>query len=211
MLYRKFKPNWLYELLPYIYAVIGVVTIVVLQNIMSVISGLALISAGGYVWTMRWSYRRSPRRRYSGGATAKGETANTGLVRLVWRDSYDCGYPTIDTQHRQLFELGNELINAILGYKPKQAVEMLLDELIEHIVDHFRTEEALLVKIAYPLSSAHQDSHRILLERARGLEGRYRRGELVVGELVSFITYDVIAQHVVKDDLKFSPTVVKDS
>ena len=56
---KNWLPDWLYEPLPYAYAIAGLITIIVLRNAMAVFSGLALISAGGTIWTMRRRYRQA--------------------------------------------------------------------------------------------------------------------------------------------------------
>jgi len=55
-------PIWIYEPLPYIYALTGVVATLTLDVLVGRISGLMLISAGGVVWYQRMRYRRLRRR-----------------------------------------------------------------------------------------------------------------------------------------------------
>ena len=58
MFFRGHKPDWLYEILPYVYLIGGVLTILTLKNFMGTFSGLLLVSAGAAVWSLRRSYRR---------------------------------------------------------------------------------------------------------------------------------------------------------
>jgi hemerythrin-like metal-binding protein len=169
-------------------------------NVIAYAIGLLLISAGVFEWTRR--YRR-------GIATTKmpqpsPPDSGPNLMTIRWRSSFDCGHPVIDMQHRELFNISNELINSVLDRKPKIETEFMLHELIEHIKDHFSTEEDVLVRTRYPLLAEHRDIHRMLLERARDLQERYRTGLLAVSDLVGFIAYDVISTHIVKEDLKFA-------
>ncbi len=55
-------PIWIYEPLPYIYALMGVVATLTLEALVGKVSGLMLISAGGVVWYQRMMYRRLRRR-----------------------------------------------------------------------------------------------------------------------------------------------------
>jgi len=55
-------PDWLYEPLPYAYAIMGIVATVSLEVLIGKISGLLLISAGIVIWHLRFSYRRRRRR-----------------------------------------------------------------------------------------------------------------------------------------------------
>lgn len=162
--------------------------------------GLLLISAGVFEWA---------RRCRRGVATTKMPQPSqpepgARLMMMRWRSSFDCGHPVIDMQHRELFNIANDLINSVLDRKPKLETEFMLHELIEHIKDHFSTEEDVLARTRYPLLAEHRDIHGVLLERARDLQERYRTGLLAVSDLVGFIAYDVISTHIVKDDVKFA-------
>jgi hemerythrin-like metal-binding protein len=192
-------PEGLYEALPYLYAAVGVATIVVLHNAMAIFSGLTLLSAGGMVWIMRRKSRRAAQDAVLG---AFDTPAGPRLIQLSWSPSLESGHQAIDEQHRRLFGIGNELINTAAANRSKQEIETLLDELIDHIADHFCTEEALLARTRNPMSAEHQKIHRTLLARAHDLRDGYIEGRVVAADLVGFIVYDVINMHVLKEDLK---------
>jgi hemerythrin-like metal-binding protein len=203
-------PEWLYKALPYVYVGVGLLTIVVLRNEMAVFSGITLMSAAALVWTVRSRARRESRQWDADGRAAEpdgklaGKAPDSALVRLSWQPSFECGHAVIDAQHRRLFGIGNELINSVLTGKSEFDVEILLEELIDHITDHFCTEEAVLAKTRHPLSKEHQEIHRSLLTKATSLRDRYHAGEVIVRDLVGFIAYDVVTEHIIKEDLKFA-------
>lgn len=190
-------PDWLYKILPYFYFCAGVLTIAVLRNEFGIFSGATLVSAGVIVWLLRGRSRREPQAEVE-------KTGTPGLVQISWNKSFECGHPIIDAQHRRLFGIANELIDAVLTKKPVLDVELLLDELVEHITDHFATEEALLGKTSHPVTQEHQEIHRFLLGKAANLRDRHRSGQIIISELVGFITYDVVTEHIVNDDRKFA-------
>jgi multisubunit Na+/H+ antiporter MnhC subunit len=51
-------PEAIYKILPYFYLSVGVLTILLANNFMAIISGISLISAGIIVWTLRYQYRK---------------------------------------------------------------------------------------------------------------------------------------------------------
>lgn len=55
-------PDWLYEPLPYLYVLMGLIATIVLEATVGKISGLMLISAGFVIWNLRFTYRRRRRR-----------------------------------------------------------------------------------------------------------------------------------------------------
>jgi hemerythrin-like metal-binding protein len=200
-------PEFIYTALPYIYVCAGLLTVVVLRNWIAAISALAWTLAAGIVWVRRYRYR-SPFNRSGGRIDVPTVMDEDGpgkeLVPILWQPSFECGHSIIDAQHRRLFGLGNKLVTAVLTNKLLGDIAWLLDELVDHITDHFCTEEAVLVKAKHPISKEHREVHRALLSKAADLRDRYRSRELVTGELVGFIVYDVITDHISKEAVEFS-------
>ena len=73
------KPDWLYEALPYVYVLAGIATITNLGNVLSMVSGGLLVSAGLFIWWMRRTYRRTQKRqsvdRRAGDRRTAGQSA----------------------------------------------------------------------------------------------------------------------------------------
>lgn len=205
---RKWRiPAGLYNALPYFYASAGLLAMIALRDGVAVFLGLILLSAGGLVGLLRAQHRRGlyQLEKPSDLPNAGKEEAPAGvLVQFLWRNSFECGHPLIDEQHRSLFKIGDGLVNAVLKNKSRNHIEFLLDELTKHIEAHFMTEEAAMARTRFPLSDEHREHHRELLERARALRADYREGKLDVSELVGFVVYDVITEHIVREDLKFA-------
>jgi hemerythrin-like metal-binding protein len=200
-------PDSVYAVLPHVYVCAGLLTVVLLRNWIAVLSGLAWLSAAGLVWVRRYRYR-SPFNRSGGhidlptatGGDARGES----LIQIFWQRSFECGHSVLDAQHRRLFGLGNELIKAVSANKLLGDIEWLLDELVDHITDHFCTEDAVLSKTKHPISKEHQGVHRTLLSKAADLRDRHRNGQLLASDLVGFIVYDVITDHITREAVQFS-------
>jgi hemerythrin-like metal-binding protein len=123
------------------------------------------------------------------------------LANLVWRRSYQCGDAIIDKEHKDLFMHGNTLIRAVAnGRIPLDKLPEMLDELIESVMAHFRNEEFILSRYGYAELESHAYKHRKLIERALELRSMAVSGELSLAEVVSFVTRDVVAVHMLVDD-----------
>lgn len=207
MLFSGRKPAWLYEALPYVYLVAGVMTIIMVGSAGGTISGLLLVSAGATVWKMRRDYRSRRVQKAIRARAAARTTTNEGaaLVNLVWRPSFKVGHELIDRQHRMLFSIGNDLINAIMTKRSAGHIQLITDDLVKEITEHFRTEEEILASSNSPLSDAHRAMHAAMLARINDLLAKFRHGQVPASELIGFIAYDVIAEHITKEDLKFAP------
>lgn len=128
-----------------------------------------------------------------------------GLVRLVWKDLAESGNEALDTEHRALFEHANRLLSAVVEDRPKMECRSLLDTLMEAVVAHFKSEEALIRQSAFPYTEHHIRCHTELVAKVVALSQRYDRDELSLGELFSFLAYEVVAQHLFHEDRKFYP------
>jgi diguanylate cyclase (GGDEF)-like protein/hemerythrin-like metal-binding protein len=131
---------------------------------------------------------------------------STDIIRLVWRDSYACGEPTIDAQHEELFRLANVLISASLHQDEKRGTLLAaLDALLEHVARHFTDEEKILAARGYAKLAQHQRAHQGLLKRAGALKEAALRGDAKAGSVVEFLAHEVVAQHLLAADRDFYP------
>ena len=204
--------NSIYNALPYVYVVSGVLVMLVLRNQMSVLSGTILILAGAIVMTLRYRYRRLL--AFDQAPPSRVQARQPGPVRpaldrmqMSWLSAYECGHPVIDAQHRRLFGISNELIQAAMSGQSKNEMALRVDELIAHTSDHFGSEEAILARTRYPLSAEHQTHHQALLTQARALRDQYLHGLVGEGVLIGFLVDDLITNHILKEDLKFAVTL----
>jgi len=194
--------------LPFFCVAAGMLVMLVLRNPLAATGGLILMALGGIALLRRARMRRASAPgdgRLATRMTLDNEDpATQAIVQLAWRTSFECGHPEIDEQHRKLFEIGQALINAALKQKPMADVQLLLDELVSHIQDHFISEEAIMARTRFPLSKEHEQIHLVLLDRTKSLRDRYRDSQVEISELVGFITCDVITEHILHEDRKFA-------
>lgn len=207
--WRKIYPYSarIYKAQPYIYVVSGLVTMISLRNIAAVASGLIFISAGLVVWYMRYRYLHEFRQshgRIEIPAIFRDEASSPGLVELNWNNSFDCGHPVIDAQHRRLFGLCNLVIDMMVRNVSASEIQQALAEIVDHVEDHFCTEERILARTKHPLSAEHKVHHSALLEKVRILMGQYSMHAAGEKDVVRFIAYDVIVGHILKEDLKWA-------
>ena len=57
-MFHYYKPNWLYQSLPYLYVAAGLAAIYLVPNRLGVVSGSLFIFSGVYVWVIRQLERR---------------------------------------------------------------------------------------------------------------------------------------------------------
>jgi diguanylate cyclase (GGDEF)-like protein/PAS domain S-box-containing protein/hemerythrin-like metal-binding protein len=133
------------------------------------------------------------------------QPAAGSFLHLVWSEAYACGQPLIDSQHRELFEGANRLLQAVLEHRPPEAVGAGIAEVLGAVEAHFDAELQLLREANYQEVEAHAELHRGLLQRGLALAEQHRQGELSTGDLFAFLAYEVVAQHMLQEDRAFFP------
>jgi hemerythrin len=109
----------------------------------------------------------------------------------------------IDVQHRNLFDIVNELHASITAGAERTALAHVFNELIDYTIYHFRTEESLFAELSYPDAPAHKKEHDDLTAQALTLQSQFVEGDLVISfELLDFL-YDWLMNHTSDSDLKF--------
>ncbi len=135
--------------------------------------------------------------------TGRSNLSNTQLIQLVWRKDYESGNALIDAQHRSLFEQANTLLQAILNNQEKNDIVQLIASLVTEIELHFHDEEAIFQQAAYSDSEHHLNLHAHLIQRARSLASRYEKDQVGAADLLHFLMYEMVAQHILIDDRKY--------
>lgn len=196
------KPNIIYEILPYVYFCVGLFLIVSPRNGIALASGLIFMIIGGITWMMRYQNRKKLKLRIANEKLQ--ETSKFRYAAIRWQKSFECGNSTIDGQHFELFNLGTELIEAIAQKATEREIELYLKKLIDHIIEHFRTEENVLELLEHPITPEHQEIHHRLLTKAQHLYNQYVSGEIEDNNLiVGFVVYDIITEHILKEDSRW--------
>jgi hemerythrin len=119
-----------------------------------------------------------------------------------WRPEYSLGHDGIDAQHKRLFELGNELHNAMTQGKGKGALSETLGRLLDYTKTHFANEERLMETHHYPDYVAHKAAHDALTSRVIQFQQDFAAGRVgITVELLQFLR-DWLRTHIGETDRK---------
>jgi hemerythrin-like metal-binding protein len=198
-------PDWLYNAIPFIYLFSGLLVDLLIDGVVGSLLGFALIAAACWIWFSRYRYRQAFERveESTFGPTLVGaeDLPPGGLVQVSWSKAMASGHPLIDGQHRRLFGLASEAMNILLAQEARSEEDALLDQLIDHMDQHFLTEEALLEDVNDPGLSLHKAEHMAMLAKAKSLRDRFHNREPITKELVTFLSDDVIFNHIMRENL----------
>ena len=82
------------------------------------------------------------------------------MAYFVWDSALETGYEALDSQHKRLFDLANGIELAIEQHpEDSEAAANAVSGLIDHVVEHFQNEEAIIAEYQYPDAERHKALH----------------------------------------------------
>jgi len=118
-------------------------------------------------------------------------------IKFVWDNSYSVGNEVIDSQHRRLFDLGNEIQSIQLS-----EVTRTIMNLYKHTRQHFDTEEQHMKAIGYQKLQQHRELHNGLITGLNNLIEKPINTNIGLEGLKKFV-YDWIIDHILNHDKKY--------
>ncbi|HRS19487.1 MAG TPA: bacteriohemerythrin [Bacteroidales bacterium] len=126
------------------------------------------------------------------------------MALIIWNNMYSVNVESLDTQHKKLVELVNQLHDSIKSGQKDKVLTGIYNELIGYTITHFRDEEALMRKAGYADLEDHIDIHRSLVERVKKLQKDYFDGNPNAwNETLEFLR-NWLLKHIAGTDKKYS-------
>lgn len=86
------------------------------------------------------------------------------ISKIVWDSSFETGIAEIDSQHQQLVQLINELVDSV-GHVSKEGLAHCVFRLKEYAKFHFQAEEKIMAAAAYADLEEHRGEHAAFLDQ----------------------------------------------
>ena len=101
---------------------------------------------------------------------------DTGQI-VSWEKKYATGIELIDTQHRKLVSLTNELYRACLSGDDVDVFREAMKSMVNYVRFHFSAEQKLLENINFPGHADHKMQHDTLIMNILETVDDYRKGK----------------------------------
>ena len=137
----------------------------------------------------------------------QNEDVSVASVNLSWKCDWESGHKQIDEQHQELVKQGDLLIHMSLSNAGYEKILHQLEIVLNHIVEHFKSEEQILMDIGYPDYETHATIHKNLVQQALKLKENYQNGELKSSAFFSFIVDEIVIGHMIEKDKEFFPYI----
>ena len=131
------------------------------------------------------------------------------MALIQWDESFSVGNLALDNQHKQLFDLVNQLHDAMAKGQAKDVLDRTLARLIDYTAGHFSAEERCMQQAKFPDLAAHRAQHEELTKQVLGFQADFRAGKIALSvHLMSFLR-DWLQHHIQESDRRYSPFLTR--
>jgi len=127
-------------------------------------------------------------------------------MNISLSDDFLIGIDTIDEQHKEFFNLVNELFETCTHNKCKRDIDDIFKKLGDYIAFHFSEEERLHLETRYPGYKEHKIAHLNFIEFYKELKKNYYSSGSdpeIVKQLKTLLV-DWLIQHITHADKQFA-------
>jgi len=119
---------------------------------------------------------------------------------FTWNEVYNTGIVTIDTQHKVILKILNELYDVVFINKKDDKLAGILHELVQYTIYHFEEEEKLFEKYHFIAEKEHKKEHALFVEQISAFKQKLNTNDrLITLELIDFLKNWLIDHILVKD------------
>lgn len=123
---------------------------------------------------------------------------------VSWTDNFSVQHDKIDSQHKRLFALVNELNAGLNGTLQKEQISTILKELIEYTCAHFGMEERLMTKTQYPEYTEHKAQHDAFTSKVLEFQAHFESGQANLGQDIIDMLNQWLVNHIQVVDQRYS-------
>ena len=130
-------------------------------------------------------------------------------MSLEWREQLSVGNDLIDSDHKYLIEIINQ-VNEGLKVKSLKTLTEALESLAKYSKVHFSKEEKIAAAVGYPQADKLHESHEALLLKLEQIKleiGEEWADESIEG--FSLFLREWLINHVIKEDMLIKPFLKK--
>ncbi len=124
------------------------------------------------------------------------------IWEIRWDDSYSVGIDKIDSQHKIIIKLINDLNEKLSAGVNREDLDSVMKELYKYTKFHFQEEEELMEKYKFPLFNEHLKMHREFVGRLQTI----CKNDDIFMDGVSIISFlcEWLINHILEEDKKYS-------
>lgn len=121
-----------------------------------------------------------------------------------WSKDLSVGVASLDAQHQTLFQMFDDLNEAMLAGKDREVAGGIIDGLIAYAQEHFQREEKLFAHTNYPDAAAHTLEHDAFVREAERLRQEHLDGKAGVASRALDFMSSWLRDHILGTDKRYT-------
>ena len=130
------------------------------------------------------------------------------MALIEWTNALSVGIDSVDSQHKKLIGMINELNDAMGKGKGNDALGKIFGDIVSYTATHFAHEEKHFGLYKYPDEAKHKAEHAELVKKALELQATYKGGTLAPTLATMTFLKDWLSTHIMKSDKAYSAYMV---
>ncbi len=117
----------------------------------------------------------------------------------VWKPELSVSVKSIDEDHQKLFDLINQLFEAMAKGKGKEIIGSAIEELEKYTIFHFNREETYFRVTNYAMGAEHSREHQIFKQKVAEFKNNLSSNSSIAPDVLTFLR-DWLLNHIAKSD-----------
>ena len=123
------------------------------------------------------------------------------MINLInWKGEYSVGVDEIDAQHKKMLDMLNSLLQAIVEKKTKEGIEKVLEEMVNYLDFHFKSEEKY-TKL-HPNFSEHRMKHWQFVKTTMEFQKKFCKNEEISSQEIFEFLVNWLTDHIIGTDVR---------
>ena len=124
---------------------------------------------------------------------------------ITWNDRLSVDIEELDSDHRKMIRLINELYDGIAAGYGRDVIEGIIDDVVSYTNYHFAHEEQLFATTGYAEAEAHKKEHDAMAAWAKEVQDEYKQGSMAAPALEVMVRLkDWVFDHILGSDQKYA-------
>lgn len=127
------------------------------------------------------------------------------MALFTWSNDYSVGVKALDSQHTNLFNILNDLHEAMKTGQGQSVSGSLLRKLLDYTRSHFAAEEKLMEAAKYPGLAKQRIQHAGFTRKVEEFLTRLEKGERAINVDLLVFLRDWLKDHILREDKAYGP------
>lgn len=127
------------------------------------------------------------------------------MAVINWDEKYSVGVKELDSQHKQLIAILNDLYEAMHKQKTNEVLGQIFSKLVNYTKVHFSTEENYMSQYNYPDLNAQKKEHEAFTQKVINFKSAFDEGRTSFSVSLAAFIKDWLLNHISVSDKKYGP------